>query len=302
LDASGSQGGGGEASSDEAVWRDLIARYDLAVDLDPAAPPWPDIESLGTPPPGPPAWDQAPADQAPADQVQQDQAQQDQAQQDQAQQDQAQRGPGRSGPASLGGAAYTVGLPAGLPSDHDAESSGPGPGPGPGDGPAGPDAGPAGADAGAVGSSSEPGTGPGSDRGGPGSDRGGPGSDRGGPASGSRGGPGTGSGADRTRVIRHATARGPRSPAEDEDRDEDEHYVPPPPPPLPHLDPVAKGAWTALFGGPAYLLVASIAGWVVPGWAALGAVAAFIGGFTAVVLRLGDRPAGDDDPDQGAVL
>jgi hypothetical protein len=329
LDASGSQGGGGEASSDEAVWRDLIARYDMAVDLDTAAPPWPDIESLGTRPPGPPAWDQ----------VQADQAQADQAQAGQAQHDQVPRGPGRSGPASLDGAAYAVGLPAALPPGHDAEPSGPGPGSG--DGPAGPDAGPdagpagpdagpagpdagpagpdagpagpdaglAGADAGAARSSSEPGTGPGSGRGGPGSERGAPGTERGapgserdGPASGSRGGPGTGSGADRTRVIRHATARGPRSPAEDENRDEDEHYVPPPPPPLPHLDPVAKGAWTALFGGPAYLLVASIAGWVVPGWAALGAVAAFIGGFTAVVLRLGDRSAGDDDPDQGAVL
>ena len=65
---------------------------------------------------------------------------------------------------------------------------------------------------------------------------------------------------------------------------------------------MAKGAWTALFGGPAYLLVASVAGWVVPGWAALAAVAAFVGGFTAVVLRLGDRPGRDDDPDNGAVL
>jgi hypothetical protein len=84
----------------------------------------------------------------------------------------------------------------------------------------------------------------------------------------------------------------------------EEHFVPPPPPPLPHLDPVAKGAWTALFGGPAYLLWATLMGWVVPGWAALLAVAAFVGGFAVVVLRLGDRPsdgAGPDD-DDGAVL
>ena len=92
-----------------------------------------------------------------------------------------------------------------------------------------------------------------------------------------------------------------RAPAED-DHDEDEHYIPPPPPPLPHLDPVAKGAWTALFGGPAYLLIASIVGWVVPGWAALGAVAAFVGGFTVVVLRLGDGPSRGAGPDNGAVL
>jgi hypothetical protein len=71
---------------------------------------------------------------------------------------------------------------------------------------------------------------------------------------------------------------------------------------LPHLDSVAKGAWTALFGGPAYLLVASIVGWVVPGWAALGAVAAFVGGFTIVVLRLGDGPSRGAGPDNGAVL
>ena len=67
---------------------------------------------------------------------------------------------------------------------------------------------------------------------------------------------------------------------------------------------MAKGAWTALFGGPAYLLAASIAGWSVPGWAALAAVAAFVGGFTTVVLRLGDGSArdGDDGDDNGAVL
>jgi hypothetical protein len=65
---------------------------------------------------------------------------------------------------------------------------------------------------------------------------------------------------------------------------------------------MTKGAWAALLGGPAYLLVASIAGWVVPGWAALGAVAAFIGGFTVIVLRLGDGPSRGAGPDNGAVL
>jgi hypothetical protein len=89
------------------------------------------------------------------------------------------------------------------------------------------------------------------------------------------------------------------------DEGADEHFVPPPPPPLPHLDSVAKGAWTALFGGPAYLLWATLMGWVVPGWAALLAVMAFVGGFAVIVLRLGDRPsrgAGSDDDDDGAVL
>jgi hypothetical protein len=104
--------------------------------------------------------------------------------------------------------------------------------------------------------------------------------------------------ADRTRVIRPAA---PVQLPADED-DEDDHYIPPPPPPLPALDPVAKGAWTALFGGPAYLLVATTAGWVIPGWATLGAVAAFVGGFAVVVIRMGDKPSRGSGPDSGAVL
>jgi hypothetical protein len=129
---------------------------------------------------------------------------------------------------------------------------------------------------------------------------------------------GPASGADRTRVIRPATpprgadpapgpsaadtpaagsAAGSAPGAEDE-----EHYIPPPPPPLPHLDPVAKGAWTALFGGPAYLVLSSIIGWNVPGWAALLAVMAFVGGFAVVVVRLGDGPPRGEGPDNGAVL
>lgn len=88
-----------------------------------------------------------------------------------------------------------------------------------------------------------------------------------------------------------------------DDRDDpDDHYIPPPPPPLPHLDPVAKGAWAALFGGPAYLLISTLIGMSAPGWAALLAVAAFIGGFAVVVLRLGDKPSRGDGPDNGAVV
>jgi hypothetical protein len=83
---------------------------------------------------------------------------------------------------------------------------------------------------------------------------------------------------------------------------DDEHYVPPAPPPLPRLDPVSKGAWVALFGGPGYLLLAVLLGWVVPSWAAFGAVAAFVGGFATLVVRMGDRPPGDSGPDDGAVV
>jgi hypothetical protein len=103
---------------------------------------------------------------------------------------------------------------------------------------------------------------------------------------------------DRTRVIKPAV---PVQLPADSDEDSDDHYIPPPPPPLPVLDPVAKGAWTALFGGPAYLLTATMTGWAMPGWATFGAVAAFVGGFAVIVMRMGDRPSGSG-PDNGAVL
>ncbi|GAA2578244.1 hypothetical protein SMC26_28520 [Actinomadura fulvescens] len=81
--------------------------------------------------------------------------------------------------------------------------------------------------------------------------------------------------------------------------DDDGHFVPPPPPPLPSADPLTKGAWIALVGGPVYLLITVVLNWEVPGWAAFLAVAAFIGGFVTLVLRMGDEPR---DPDDGAVV
>jgi hypothetical protein len=97
------------------------------------------------------------------------------------------------------------------------------------------------------------------------------------------------------RIIRPA-GRVPAPPGDDD------HYVPPPPPPLPHLDPVAKGAWAALFGGPGYLLLAVMAGWAISGVAAFIAVAAFVAGFATLVARMGDRPPRDSGPDDGAVV
>lgn len=82
----------------------------------------------------------------------------------------------------------------------------------------------------------------------------------------------------------------------------DERYVPPDVPPLPKLDPVARGAWTALFGGPGYLFIATTLSWQVPGWAELAAIIAFIAGFVILVSRLGDGPSRRDGPDQGAVV
>jgi hypothetical protein len=85
--------------------------------------------------------------------------------------------------------------------------------------------------------------------------------------------------------------------------DDDDHFVPPAPPPLPKLDPLAKGAWAALFGGPGYLVVATALHWSVPGFAAFCAVAAFVTGFALLVLRMNESgPGGPDDGDDGAVV
>lgn len=83
---------------------------------------------------------------------------------------------------------------------------------------------------------------------------------------------------------------------------EDEHFVPPPPPPVPRPDPATGASWLCLFGGPAYLLLSTMIGWPIPGWAAFVAVAAFIGGFVALVVRMGDEPPQDPGPDDGAVV
>lgn len=83
----------------------------------------------------------------------------------------------------------------------------------------------------------------------------------------------------------------------------DEHYIPPVPPPLPRLDPITKGAWLALFGGPLYLLISTATGAAISGLAAFLAVAAFVGGFVILVLRMDNgRPPDSGSDDNGAVL
>ncbi|MEV7011061.1 hypothetical protein [Streptosporangium sp. NPDC051022] len=87
-----------------------------------------------------------------------------------------------------------------------------------------------------------------------------------------------------------------------EDDDDEGHYVPPPPPPLPKTDTTTKIAWLALFGGPAYLLLSAALSWRLQGWMLFTAVAAFIGGFVALVVRMGDGPPNDSGWDDGAVV
>ncbi|GII83701.1 hypothetical protein Ssi03_16910 [Sphaerisporangium siamense] len=84
--------------------------------------------------------------------------------------------------------------------------------------------------------------------------------------------------------------------------DDDDHYIPPPPPPLPKMDPGTKIAWLALFGGPAYLLLAALLTWPMDGWIIFTAIAAFIGGFVALIVRMGDGPPPDSGWDDGAVI
>jgi hypothetical protein len=82
---------------------------------------------------------------------------------------------------------------------------------------------------------------------------------------------------------------------------EPEGYVPPEPPPLPRGDTLGWLAWTAVLGGPVFLLMASL--W----WTDIGrfwimiAVLAFIAGFAAIVARLPNHRS-DDDTDDGAVV
>ena len=103
--------------------------------------------------------------------------------------------------------------------------------------------------------------------------------------------------ADGTRVIR--PAGDPRSyipPEED-----DERYVPAPMPPPARLDPISKAAIVAVIGGPGYLLLSALLSWSISPTEAFIAVAAFIGGFVALVVKRGDHTRRDDD-DDGAVL
>ncbi len=104
--------------------------------------------------------------------------------------------------------------------------------------------------------------------------------------------------ADRTRVVR--PAGDPRSYVPPDE--EDERYLPAPLPPPAKLDSISKAALVGVVGGPAYLLIVSVfLHWTISATAAFVAVAAFIGGFVTLVVKLGDRPRRDDD-DDGAVL
>ena len=103
---------------------------------------------------------------------------------------------------------------------------------------------------------------------------------------------------DRSSAVRHAGDPRNYSPPEEDD----ERYRPAPLPPPARLDPIAKAAWVAVIGGPAYLLVASLfLSMTISPTEAFIAIGAFVGGFVTLVIKLGDRSRRDDD-DDGAVV
>ena len=85
-------------------------------------------------------------------------------------------------------------------------------------------------------------------------------------------------------------------------RREEDHFEPPPPPPLPTFDTVSRFAWAGALGGPAVLLLATMAGIPLAGWVGGLAVAAFMAGFVTLVARMKDAPPTDTGPDDGAVV
>jgi len=300
----GNEGVDGDVSGEEAAWRDLIARFDLPVDTTTRQAPWPAREDLAET-----SRDRQRPERDPA--VGREQG--------------GPAGPGgpvsRAGPASLPGPAGIpgpvrlpgAGLPAtpGRPRQDRPDDSGRGtPGrDGTGqDGSGQADAGLAGRGQGSPGQASPGPAGPGpagtgqQDVGaGPGGAGGPAGPDAAGTGREGRAGRAAADGfpGDRAHIVRRAEPIPRPAPAGD-DADEDGRYVPPPPGPLPQLDPVARGAWVALLGGPGYLLIATLIGWQVSDWAALVAIIAFVGGFATLVLRMSDGPRDDDD--DGAVV
>lgn len=81
--------------------------------------------------------------------------------------------------------------------------------------------------------------------------------------------------------------------------DHEEHFTPEPPPPLPEVDRYTRLAWAALVGGPALLVICALLGIGLQMWAVVASLLAFVGGFTALVVRMRDR---HDDDDDGAVV
>lgn len=90
--------------------------------------------------------------------------------------------------------------------------------------------------------------------------------------------------------------------AETVEFDSADHFQPPVPDYQWSTDPVTRAAWAGLLGGPLLLLLSLFGVLSLGGMAPGIAVVAFISGFIALVVRMPDRLAVDDGPDDGAVV
>jgi hypothetical protein len=90
----------------------------------------------------------------------------------------------------------------------------------------------------------------------------------------------------------------PAERVEPADVDDGEGFIPPDLPPLPRADLVSRLAWAGVVGGPLFLLIAALFWRDLPELLLLVAVAAFVGGFAALVVRM----PRDHDDDDGAVV
>ncbi|WP_327298116.1 hypothetical protein [Streptomyces sp. NBC_01197] len=88
---------------------------------------------------------------------------------------------------------------------------------------------------------------------------------------------------------------------DDLDASDEGHFVQPDPD-LPEADVTAKFAWLAVVGGPVLLILAVVLGWDMTWWLATLGIGGFLGGFAALVMRMGPGDDDEDDPGRGAVV
>lgn len=91
-------------------------------------------------------------------------------------------------------------------------------------------------------------------------------------------------------------------PSDDDLGPSDEGHFVQPDPDLPEADVTAKFAWLAVVGGPVLLILAVVLGWDMTWWLATLGIGGFLGGFAALVVRMGPGDDDEDDPGRGAVV
>lgn len=102
------------------------------------------------------------------------------------------------------------------------------------------------------------------------------------------------------RVPSHVGGERVREAASVPEPDDDERYVPPDPPPLSRGDLITTLAWVGVLGSPLFFLLTALFWRSVPQILVLGGIAAFVGGFATLVVRMPSRR--DPDDDDGAVV